>query len=125
MIRGDGIAGNGQRGSALVEVMVSVVLFSVGIIGLVRMLGTAVKDTGDVEYRAAAATLADETIGRMWVDRGNLVAYEVVDDPVAALPGGMRTVDVNGNVVTVTVSWQPPGEPRTRSHVTVATLASN
>jgi type IV pilus assembly protein PilV len=122
---GDRIRGNGQRGSALVEVMVSVLLFSVGIIGLVRMLGTAVKDTGDVEFRAAAATLADETIGRMWVDRGNLVAHAVVDDPVAALPGGTRTVAVNGNVVTVTVSWQPPGEPRTRSHVTVATLASN
>ena len=125
MTGGHKVSSRIQRGSALVEVMVSVLLFSVGIIGLVRMLGTAVKDTGDVEYRAAAATLADETIGRMWVDRGNLAAHAVVDDPVAALPGGTRTVAVNGNVVTVTVSWQPPGEARTRNHVTVATLASN
>ena len=55
-------------------------LFSIGIVGLVRLLGTAVKDTGEIEYRAQAATLADEQIGRMWVDRANLGGYEVADD---------------------------------------------
>jgi prepilin-type N-terminal cleavage/methylation domain-containing protein len=49
----------GQRGSTLTEVMVSVVLFSVGVIGLMRVLGTAVQDTGSLQYRATAATLAD------------------------------------------------------------------
>ena len=46
----------GQRGSTLTEVMVSVVLFSVGVIGLMRVLGTAVQDTGSLQYRATAAT---------------------------------------------------------------------
>lgn len=116
-------ARNPQHGSALVEVLISVLLFSIGIIALVRLLGTAVKDTGEIEFRAQAAALADEQIGRMWVDRSNLAAY-VGNASVAELPSGTRTVAVAGNVVTITVDWQPPGAPA-RNHVVVATLASN
>ena len=61
-----------MRGFALIEALVAVLLFAIGIVALLRVLGTAVKDAGEVEYRAVAATLADATIGRMWVDRANL-----------------------------------------------------
>ena len=50
-----------QRGSALVESLIAVLLFSIGIVALLRVLGVAIKDSGDVENRAIAATLADET----------------------------------------------------------------
>lgn len=112
------------RGSALVEVLVSVLLFSIGIVALVRLLGTAVKDTGEIEYRSQATAIADELIGRMWVDRGNLPGYVADAAALPDLPGGTRTVDVAGNVVTVTIGWQVPGGPP-RSHVVVATLAGN
>jgi len=114
-----------QRGSAIVEVLVSMLLFSIGVLGLVRVLAVAVRDAGEVEYRAVAATVADESIARMWVDRGNLASYAVVDAVVPQLPAGTRTVAVNGNVVTVTVNWQPPGLPAEREHVAVATIAGN
>ena len=111
-------------GSAMVEVLVAVLLFAIGIVALVRLLGTAVKDTGETEYRSQAVTLADEQIGRMWVDRANLAAYEEDDAALADLPAGTRTVEVDGDVVTVTIGWQAPGgAPRT--HVVSATLASN
>lgn len=114
-----------QRGSALVESMIAVLLFSIGIVALLRVLGVAIKDSGDVENRAIAATVADETVGRMWVDRANLAAYEEDAAAIADLPGGTRTVEVNGNVVTVTINWQPPGEARVREHVLTARLAAN
>lgn len=113
-----------ERGSALIEVLVSVLLFSVGIVGLVRLLGNAVKDTGEIEYRAQAAALADEQIGLVWTDRTDLTTYAEVGVAVPELPNGTRTVTVNGNVVTVTMNWQPPGAPA-RSHVVVATVVSN
>jgi type IV pilus assembly protein PilV len=116
--------GRRTRGSALVEVLVSVLLFSVGIVALVHLLGTAVKDTGEIEYRSRATAIADEQIGRMWVDRGNLPGYEVDAAELPELPGGTRTVDVDGIVVTVTIGWQAPGGPP-RNHVVVATLAGN
>jgi type IV pilus assembly protein PilV len=116
--------GRPERGSAIVEVLVSLLLFSIGIVALVRLLGSAVKDTGEIEYRARATTIADEQIGRMWVDRGNLPGYAVDAAVLPELPGGTRTVDVDGNVVTVTIGWQPPGGPP-RNYVVVATLAGN
>ncbi|MFO1504348.1 MAG: prepilin-type N-terminal cleavage/methylation domain-containing protein [Steroidobacteraceae bacterium] len=114
-----------QRGSTMVEVMVSVVLFSVGVIGLMRVLGTAVQDTGSLQYRSTAATLADTAIGEMWVDRGNLPAYVTAGTAVPELPNGQRVVTVAGNVVTVTINWQAPGAAQPSSHRVTATIVGN
>ncbi|MFO1405982.1 MAG: hypothetical protein U1F08_00480 [Steroidobacteraceae bacterium] len=114
-----------QRGSALVEALVAVLLFSIGIVALLRVLGISVKDAGDVEYRAIAATVADEAVGRMWLDRANLASYVEDGTAIDALPNGSRTVTVAGNVVTVTINWQPPGADRMRTHTLTATLTGN
>jgi type IV pilus assembly protein PilV len=114
-----------QRGSALLEVLIAVLLFSIGIISLLRVLGVAVGDAGDVEFRAVAAAMADTTIGRMWVDRAQLGNYVVTNAAVAELPGGTQTVAVNGNVVTVTITWQPPRTATARTHTVTATLVGN
>lgn len=115
-----------QRGSALVEVLVSVLLFSVSIIALLRVLGTSVRDSGDLEYRAVAANIADAVIGQMWVDRGALAGYVVTDATLTDLPNGTLTVALPAaNLVTVTVNWQPPGAITERTHTVTATLAAN
>ena len=114
-----------QRGSALVEALVAILLFAVGIIALVRVLGTAVTNSGDVQFRSVAANVADSTIGRMWVDRSNLASYAVTNASVPSLPNGAQTVAVNGNTVTVTINWQPPGADAARAHVVTATLVGN
>jgi type IV pilus assembly protein PilV len=112
-----------QRGSTLIEVLVSVLLFSIAVIGLLRVLATSLQDSGELEYRSVAAALADETLGRMWVDRNNLAAYQG-NQPVPTLPNGSRTVTVSGNVITVSVTWQAPGlAPHT--HLAAATLSNN
>lgn len=114
-----------QRGSTMVEVMVSVVLFSVGVIGLMRVLGTAVQDTGSLQYRSTAATLADSVIGQMWVDRNNLGAYATAGTAVPELPNGNRVVTVAGNIVTVAISWQAPGASQPSTHRVTATIVGN
>ena len=114
-----------QRGSALIEVLVSVLLFAISILALIRVLGAAVRESGDVEYRAVAANVADATIGRMWVDRANLANY-VGTTAVADLPGGTLTVaPPAANRVTVTVNWQPPGAVAAHTHTVTATLVGN
>jgi type IV pilus assembly protein PilV len=114
-----------QQGSMMIEVLVSVLLLSVSVLGLVRVLGNSMQDSGELEYRSVAATVADETIGRMWVaDRANLEDLEVEAQAVPNLPNGMQSIDVEGNVVTVTVSWQAPDGP-VRSHQVVATISEN
>jgi type IV pilus assembly protein PilV len=100
-----------QRGSMMVEVLVSVVLLSVSVLGLVRILAQSVKDSGELEYRSVASTLADQAIGRMWVmDPAGLGAYAAAQTGTTnVLPNGTRAVAVNGNVVAVTITWQAPG----------------
>lgn len=114
-----------QRGSMMIEVLVSVVLLSISVLGLVRILGQSVKDSGELQYRSVAATVADQLIGRMWVDPTQLASY-VTADPVAVpeLPSGTRLVTVNGNIVSVTVNWQAPGASPGQYQV-AATLARN
>jgi type IV pilus assembly protein PilV len=115
-----------QRGSMMIEVLVSVVLLSISVLGLVRILGQSVKDSGELEYRAVASTMADETIGRMWVmASANLGTYAAAQTGnITDLPNGTRTVTVNGNVVTVVITWQVPGASASRHQIS-ATLAKN
>ncbi len=113
-----------QRGSMMIEVLVSVLLLSVAVLGLVRVLGTTVRDSGDIEYRSVAAAVADESLARMWIDRTNMAAHVVTNEDVTQLPSGKRTITVVGNVATVVISWQAPGDPA-RSHRVSATITGN
>lgn len=55
------------RGMTLVEVLVAIVIFSVGVLGLVRLQATAVKMSTDARQRAEATFLADQLIARMLI----------------------------------------------------------
>ena len=120
---------------SLTEVLVSTVIFAVGILGLLSANATAFSTFSDAKYRVDAALLADRLIGEIWVDRANVAAYAhaggsyQVTDRIApwmnevtrTLPASDATVAVVGTQVTVTVTWQPSGT-QTRQHVAVATL---
>ena len=127
-----------QGGSMLIEALVSLLIFSIGVLSLIGMQATAIKQVNDAKFRSDASFLANQVIGEMWVNRTNLAAYAYaggqvptvlgnwIADVQSALPGA----DVNpptiaigaGNVVTVTVSWQPPNTPTPHKHLVVATI---
>jgi type IV pilus assembly protein PilV len=48
-----------ERGFFLIEAMVALLIFALGILGLVAMGGTAVSSQSDAQYRTEAAGLAD------------------------------------------------------------------
>ncbi len=120
---------------SLTEVLVSTVIFAVGILGLLSANATAFSTFSDAKYRVDAALLADRLIGEIWVDRTNVAAYAhaggawVTQDRIAPwmtevtrlLPASDATVAVVGTQVSVTVTWQPAGAQR-RQHVAIATL---
>jgi len=124
-----------QQGTTLIEVLVSLVLFGVAIVGLLRTLGTAMRDSGEIEYRTLAANAASQQLGIMWTDRANLASYVETDKAIAVngnnnyttvnLPNGTRTVTVDGSVVTIIIKWQVPGSDSQRTYRTTATLAVN
>lgn len=125
-----------QSGSALLEALIAVLIFSLGILGVVGMQGTAVKLTTDARYRSEACVLANQLLGKMWVSDRSVAAlrttYASATTPQgagytawlgdASTPGTVAgslpgvgdyppevSVDDTGGV-TVTVKWHPPTE---------------
>jgi type IV pilus assembly protein PilV len=113
-----------QRGVVLLEALVSILIFSLGVLGLVAIQAQSIKAAKEVQFRTDAVFAANELLGRIWVDRANLATYAGTTT-LATLPSGQRVVAVSGAVVTVTITWRPPGESADRNFVTRATLVSN
>lgn len=114
-----------QSGSALLEGLLAILIFSIGILGLVGLQGASMRNTTLAKMRVDASLIADERIGRAWVDRANLASYAESDTAVAGLPDGKRTTAVVGNQLTVTVTWQVPGDTMTHSYRSVAQINGN
>lgn len=122
----------GQKGFGLVEVLVSLLILAVGLLGLGSLQSTGLTMTSEARNRSQAVFLAEDLFERARANRSNLSAYntDAADDPecetdfaisnagVAAddlaewrnalaclLPNGNGSVDVNGNQVTVQVTW--------------------
>ena len=64
-----------QQGSVLLEALISILIFSIGILGLVAMQAAAIKNSIDAKYRSDASYLANQIISQMWVDRANIDSY--------------------------------------------------
>ena len=56
-----------QSGSVILESMIAVLIFSLGILGIVGLQAASIKASTDARYRSEATLLANELIGRMWV----------------------------------------------------------
>ena len=101
-----------QQGVVLLEAMIAILIFSMGVLAVVGLQAAMVKNTADSKFRADASYIAQQRIGLMWSDPANLANYlEANTDISTLLPGGTRTVTqpVAGQF-TVTVTWQQPGE---------------
>jgi type IV pilus assembly protein PilV len=64
-----------QRGSLLLEGLIGILLFSVGILAVVALQGTATKAVTQAKFRSDASFLADQLIGQVWANRTNAAAY--------------------------------------------------
>lgn len=112
-----------QQGVAIIEAMIAILIFSVGVLGIVGMQATMAKNTADSKFRADASYFAQQTVGTMWADMepiSNLDNYLGVST-ISELPGGQLSVDktaviqddagiVVGGVFTIRVGWTAPGE---------------
>jgi type IV pilus assembly protein PilV len=56
-----------QRGFSMVEVLVALVVFSLGVLGLIRLQATAVRMSTDARQRAEATFLADQLLARLLI----------------------------------------------------------
>jgi len=112
-----------QQGAVLLESMISILLFSIGVLAVVGLQASMIKHTTDSKFRADASYVAQKTIGQMWADPDNLTTYAgKTIDVSSLLPGGSLTVTqpVAGQF-TVTVTWQRQGEAQ-HKFTTIASI---
>ena len=132
-----------QRGIVLIDAMVAIIIFSIGVLGMVALQATALKLSSDAKYRSEAAMAAEQVIAQMWAsDPAALAAnfsspegaaYKPWKDtvtrltPQSGLPGASGkppTIEVSANnIVTVTVYWQAPGDPAYHNYVSTTHVA--
>ena len=58
-----------ERGVMLIEALIAILIFSIGILAVVGMQGVAIKSVTDSKMRSDAALLANELIAQMWTDQ--------------------------------------------------------
>ena len=61
----------GQSGVIILEALIAIFIFSIGILGLVGALSAAVTNASEAQYRTEAAFLADSLIAEIRVSRNN------------------------------------------------------
>jgi type IV pilus assembly protein PilV len=106
-----------QQGVILIEVLVAILIFSVGVLAIVGLQANMIQNTAEAKYRSEASYIAQVRIGQMWADPANLATYlEANTDISTLLPAGTRTVtQPNPGEFRVTVTWQAPG-PNSTPH---------
>ena len=104
-----------QRGFSLIEVLVSVLLLSLGVLGLIGLQARTMEMSGEAEDRNRAAMLADDAASLMWMQHSvtlSSAALTAWQNSVAAqLPSGAGTVTTvagKADAVDVTITWRPP-----------------
>jgi type IV pilus assembly protein PilV len=115
-----------SAGFSLVEVLVSIVILSVALLGTAGLTAASLKSTNTSYYRSQATFLADDILDRMRanITKARVGSYDIdAGGPTAAggielfdctewraavadsLPGGTGTVTVEANVATVRIFW--------------------
>ena len=64
-----------QRGALLLEGLIGILLFSIGILAVVALQGSATKAVTQAKLRSDASFMADQLIGQVWANRTNAAAY--------------------------------------------------
>ena len=127
-----------QAGSVLLEALIAILIFSMGILAIVGLQAASAQASTEARYRTEASLLANQLIGQMWVSdkaslatsfksptgtayqawRGN-VSAPVAGTVIATLPGAAAnppTVSVastslpsgTSSEVTITIFWKSP-----------------
>jgi type IV pilus assembly protein PilV len=137
-----------QQGVVLLEALIGILIFSLGVLALVAMQAVSVSNVSNARYRTEAAFLANEIISEIWVDRGagcgnvdnykasggtgqNVPAQRWVAKVQQLLPGSdafppevaVATPTFGGKQVTVTLRWKAPEAVAPSNHVAVAFIS--
>lgn len=126
-----------QSGVILLESLIAILIFSIGILALVGLQAVMIGNTSEAKYRSEASLIVQKRIAEIWANPANAGAMTEGDptDPLNnpgfdisnLLPSGIRyTMQVSPGEFLVLVTWQPPGDPANpvvHQHMAVARIS--
>ena len=136
---------NAQSGVMLLEALIGILIFSVGILAMIGMQAMGIRLASDARDRAEASNLAGQLVGEMWLNRAALASYQYAGSgtPPAALTNWIARVDASlpgavanppivtvgpdallpasvGTQTTVTLRWISPSDTTVHQYVMTA-----
>jgi type IV pilus assembly protein PilV len=133
-----------QTGSAVIEGLTAITVFSLGILGLIGLQANVLEHNAQAQYRAEASYLAEEIIGLATADALNADCYTLpaagacanavaeqaaqdwADRVQAALPGADETAPTveraADGTFTVTIQWKRENEDTSHNYVSVTNI---
>lgn len=114
-----------QYGATLLEALVAIFIFSIGVLALVALQAASIKESMDAKSRSDASYLANQIIAQMWVDRANIPSYQHYSSGnLCAFTGSASTNDHVTNWVTEATRLLP-GITNNKLQVLITTPISN
>lgn len=114
------------RGVVLIEALIGILIFSIGVLGLVGLQASMTRAQTSTKVRADAVLLANEVVGIMWADREadhpkytdascskHAPCKAWLDKVRRSLPAGDASIaytQTDARQVQVVVSWSMPNE---------------
>jgi type IV pilus assembly protein PilV len=101
------------RGFTLIEILVSLLIFSVGILGMAGFQAMSTRNSVDASERSRAALMANEVIAKMWEARSTSLDEEALGEWKERLKKALNQ-DADGVVtplnddidaVLITITW--------------------
>lgn len=90
-----------QQGSFLLEFLISLAIFSIAIIGLVKLQNRSISDLGDLGSDMAIPILISDFTARINIsDDGTLDAFNLAELEATA-NAMLKTISVSGNQLTI------------------------
>lgn len=88
-----------QKGVMLLEALISILIFSIGILAIIGLQAASIKMSSDAKYRSDASLLAGQYVNAMWSEPGiNPIA--VASAAAAAAAAGSPVPEYDPNAFT-------------------------
>jgi len=94
-----------QQGFSMIELLVSMLVFAVGLLGIISLQTYSMRMTHDAELMGQASLLVNSMADKLRVQGDQLDIAPWKQQVELALPQGSGTVEKNGQLFTILVDW--------------------
>ena len=110
-----------QKGLLLIEALVALLIFSLGILAIIGLQAQSIRHSADAKFRADAGFLASQIIGFVWTDRTNIAQYSHRPNGAVCAPGGAASGNANVQAWLANVNALLPGADGARQSIAINT----